>query len=235
MKQNLEAISKEFREKEAGLGYRVLVCCGTGCIASGGLKVYKEFVRLADGLKDLIRVELSGENDCGCQGIIKKVGCMGFCQKGPLVTVKPLTSGAEELFYCIVQPEDVQEIVQTSILKGKAVERLQYRHPHTGLPCLNTGEIPFYSKQRRLVLADCGIIDPERVDECIGGGGYASAQRAITQMTPQQVCHEVLLAGLRGRGGQVFPPAASGWPPWKQRTRLNTWYATGMKEIREPS
>ncbi|MFZ5689057.1 MAG: NADH-ubiquinone oxidoreductase-F iron-sulfur binding region domain-containing protein [Bacillota bacterium] len=200
----MEIATKKTAE-EAGLGYRVLVCCGTGCIATGALEVYEEFVRLAGDLGNLAQVELAGEDPCMHQGRIKRVGCKGFCQIGPLVTVQPLTTGVKELFYCRVQPGDVAEIFEASIIKGEAVERLLYKHPHTGMPCRNTQEIPFYSKQQRLVLANCGLIDPEDLEEYIAMGGYATARRVITQMTPQEVCHEVLLSGLRGRGGAGFP------------------------------
>lgn len=203
--ENISEITAKKTADTAGLSYLVLVCCGTGCIATGALKVYEEFARLTDGLKNLVQVELTGEDHCGCQSKIKKVGCKGFCQIGPLVTVKPLTAGIKELFYCHVKPEDVAEIVETSLIKGEAVERLHYKHPHTGMPCRSTQEIPFYSKQVRLVLANCGNIDPEDIEEFIAIGGYTTARRVITQMTPQQVCHEVLLSGLRGRGGAGFP------------------------------
>jgi NADH-quinone oxidoreductase subunit F len=203
--RNALDIANKKTSEEAGIGYTVLVCCGTGCIATGALTVYEEFLRQTGALGNLAQVELTGEGPCKCQSKIKIVGCKGFCQIGPLVTIKPMAAGEKEIFYCHVQPDDVAEIVETSLIKGAAVERLLYKHPHTGIPCRSTQEIPFYSKQVRLVLANCGIIDPENIEEYIAKGGYTTAKRVITQMTPKEICHEVLLSGLRGRGGAGFP------------------------------
>ncbi|HSW35215.1 MAG TPA: NADH-ubiquinone oxidoreductase-F iron-sulfur binding region domain-containing protein, partial [Candidatus Limnocylindrales bacterium] len=205
MKIDLELITKEMTEKNAGMTYQVLVCCGTGCIATGAMEVYKEFLRQLDALDNQSQVELSTEDVCLSQGDIKQVGCKGFCQIGPLVTIHALVPGVTDIFYCHVKPEDVQAIVETSIVGQGVVQRLLYRHPQTDEPCRNTEQIPFYAKQKRLVLTDCGIVDPEQIEEYIARGGYATAQRIITKMTPLQVCQEMLLSGLRGRGGAGFP------------------------------
>jgi NADH-quinone oxidoreductase subunit F len=128
-----------------------------------------------------------------------------LCQKGPLVTVQPLASGAAEILYFHVTSGDVPEIVERSIRSSEVVERLLYRDPETGRTFRNSREIPFYTRQKRISLVDCGHIEPESIEEYIMRGGYAAAQRAITQMTPEQVCAEVAASGLRGRGGAGFP------------------------------
>ena len=125
-------------------------------------------------------------------------GCRGFCAAGPLVSVN-------DIFYTHVKPEDVPEIVEKTIVKGEVVDRLLYTDPNSKQHCKTTAEIPFYSKQERILLHDCGRINPEDINEYIAHGGYAQAKRAYTQMTDAQVCQEIMESGLRGRGGGGFP------------------------------
>jgi len=131
---------------------------------------------------------------------VTKSGCQGFCQMGPLVTVLP-----DGILYNKVKPDDVQEIIEKTLVGHGMVDRLLYIDPGTGIRCHGTGTIPFYQRQQRFVLRDCGTIDPESLNEYIFQGGYNAARKAVLEMTPEQICAEVGKSGLRGRGGGGFP------------------------------
>ena len=165
----------------------VLVCSGTGCRASGAGAV-------TPALVEELRLQ-------GLDGEVRVVetGCHGLCQMGPLVIVYP-----EGAFYVRVQAEDVADIVETHLLKGRVVERLLYREPDAMEPVPTYGEIGFYRKQRRYALANCGHIDPESVEEYIAVEGYEGLAKALT-MKPGEVVDEIVASGLRGRGGGGFP------------------------------
>jgi NADH-quinone oxidoreductase subunit F len=136
----------------------------------------------------------------GAEVRIIPTGCRGFCAMGPIVLIYP-----EGIFYCQVQPEDVPVLVAETLLKGRVVDRLAYREPlsHRAIPLY--GEIPFYAKQKRIALRNCGMIDPEEIREYIARDGYAALARVLAGMTPQQVLDEIKASGLRGRGGAGFP------------------------------
>ncbi len=180
-------------------GRRVIVCAGTGCVAGGAhgvLQAFEEQIRAAGiGVVTEFRPEGSGHDLR-----LNKSGCQGFCQMGPLVTVLP-----EGILYTRVKAADVSEIVAKTLLQGQVVERLLYADPATKKHCRGTGDIPFYQQQQRFVLKECGLIDPECVEEYIHAGGYAAARKAFSQMTSEQICQEVAKSGLRGRGGGGFP------------------------------
>jgi NADH:ubiquinone oxidoreductase subunit F (NADH-binding)/(2Fe-2S) ferredoxin len=166
----------------------VLVCGGTGCTSSGSHKVQEE-----------LRRELAK------QGIEKEVkivetGCHGFCEQGPLVIVYP-----EGTFYTRVQPEDVPELVEEHLLKGRIVRRLLYTEPLTQRQVPGYKEIVFYKKQLRIVLRNCGYIDPEKIEEYIARDGYTALAKVLGEMAPGQVIEEITASGLRGRGGAGFP------------------------------
>ncbi|MHB0999557.1 MAG: NADH-ubiquinone oxidoreductase-F iron-sulfur binding region domain-containing protein [Armatimonadota bacterium] len=177
---------------------RVIICAGTGCVANGALKVFDAFVKeiAAAGLDVVteLKEEATGDN------LVSKSGCQGFCQMGPLVTINP-----EGLLYTKVKAADVAEIVKTTIVDGGIVDRLLYIEPSSGEKCHGTGDIPFYTRQSRTVLKQCGVIDPEDIAEYIHLDGYSAAKKAYTEMTPQAVCEEITFSGLRGRGGGGFP------------------------------
>lgn len=166
----------------------VLLCAGTGCVSSGSKKVEAAFqTELArKGLVDEIKVI--------------ETGCHGFCEMGPIVIVYP-----EGVFYCRVQEEDVAEIVDSHLYKGRIVERLLYREPISQEKIPNYNEINFYKKQKRMVLANCGHINPELIEDYIAAGGYEALGKVLTAMTPEQVVDEIKVSGLRGRGGGGFP------------------------------
>lgn len=166
----------------------VLVCGGTGCTSSGSKKVQE--VLQAELVKQGLDKEIK----------IVETGCHGFCEKGPLVIVYP-----EGTFYCQVKPEDVPELVEEHLLKGRIVQRLLYTEPLTQEQIPTYKEIDFYRKQRRITLANCGYIDPERIEEYIARDGYVALGKVLGEMTPQQVIEEIKASGLRGRGGAGFP------------------------------
>lgn len=166
----------------------VLICTGTGCTASGAKNVLARF----------------GE-ELRTKGLDKEIslvetGCHGFCEGGPLVIIYP-----EGTFYTRVQPEDVAEIVEVHLLKGRVVGRLLYKTPTTAEQVPNYDEIPFYSKQHRIALKNCGHINPDSLEEYIGADGYEALGKVLLEMTPEMVVEEMKKTGLRGRGGGGFP------------------------------
>ncbi len=226
---DITEIAERAKQRLSGLSYRVLVCAGTGCIAGGSGAVYDEFLRLTGAAPGIAEVALVGDMcgngvsavdadnptgepmqvkaglGVGADGVVSRTGCHGLCQKGPLVTLQPLARGAEEILFCHVTADDVAEIIDTSLHSGGVVERLLYRTPDNGHTFRNSRDIPFYARQKRISLVDCGHVDPESIEEYIARGGYAAARRAITQMTPAQICDEITASGLRGRGGAGYP------------------------------
>lgn len=173
---------------------KILVCAGTGCIAGGSLDVYAELKRLVEEEGLLASVEL--EEEGGGIGI-KPSGCHGFCEAGPLVRIEP-----NKYLYLKVKVEDCKEIVEKSILSDEKIERLMYKKDGVVYPTQE--EIPFYAKQTRFVLEHCGHIDSENIKEYIALDGYHAAAKAITTMTPDDVCKTMIDSGLRGRGGGGF-------------------------------
>jgi NADH-quinone oxidoreductase subunit F/NADP-reducing hydrogenase subunit HndC len=131
---------------------------------------------------------------------VKRTGCHGFCQQGPLVVIGP-----EGIFYTRVKDEDAPEIIGSLLPQGKPVERLFYHDPATGKPISHHGDITFYSKQQRTVLKNCGYIDPEEIDDYLAVGGYEALRKTLLGMSPEQVIDAVKRSGLRGLGGAGFP------------------------------
>ncbi len=167
----------------------VLVCGGTGCTSSNSeliIQRLKEEIK-AKGLEKEVNVV--------------RTGCFGLCALGPIMIVYP-----EGSFYSMVTPEDVPEIVEEHLLKGRIVKRLLYQETvqdDNTIKSLN--HTPFYEKQKRVALRNCGVINPEKIEEYIAVDGYAALGKALTEMTPQQVIDEITKSGLRGRGGAGFP------------------------------
>lgn len=166
----------------------ILICTGTGCTASGAKDVLAKFEEELKAKK--LRDEVS----------LVETGCHGFCEGGPLVIIYP-----EGTFYTRVKPEDVAEIVEEHILKGRVVSRLLFKEPLTAEQVPNYDEIAFYKKQHRLALKNCGHINPDSIEEYIGAEGYEGLAKVLLEMTPEQVVEEMKKTGLRGRGGGGFP------------------------------
>ena len=183
---------------------RILVCSGTGCMASGAQKIYDEMVRLCEGI-DGVQIEM--QKDIPHVGIIK-TGCQGLCELGPLMRIEPY--GYQ---YVHVQEEDCLEIVERTVRLGQSVDRLFYRHGDE--VCPKPEDIPFLNRQTRIVLENCGKIDAESIDEYIAAGGFLALAKAVTEMTPQEVIDVVAKSGLRGRGGAGFPAGKK----WSQVAR----------------
>ena len=167
----------------------VLICGGTGCSSSNSQLIIDEMEKeiAAAGLTDEVKVV--------------KTGCFGLCALGPIMIIYP-----EGSFYSEVKPSDAHEIVQEHLLKGRIVKRLLYQETvQEGNNVKSLNETNFYAKQHRVALRNCGVINPENIDEYIAVDGYAALGKVLTEMTPQQVIDEILASGLRGRGGAGFP------------------------------
>ncbi len=166
----------------------ILVCTGTGCSSSNSPKIIEAFERelKAQGMDQEARVV--------------KTGCFGLCAMGPVVLIYP-----EGAFYTHVTPDDVAEIVAEHIVKGRIVQRLLHKEGESAERVTSLSDTRFYKNQYRIALRNCGVINPESIDEYIGTGGYEALGRALTEQTPQQVIDAVLASGLRGRGGAGFP------------------------------
>jgi len=188
-----------FNENGPRVARRVIVCAGTGCVASGAYTVFQAFANQIQAAGLQVVTEFRPEQN-GHDLRLNKSGCQGFCQMGPLVTILP-----EGLLYNKVKVADVGEIIAHTLLAGQVVDRLLYVDPATKKRCRGIEEIPFYQRQQRFVLRDCGIIDPEDIQEYMHHGGYAAARKATLSLTPEQICQEVTRSGLRGRGGGGFP------------------------------
>ncbi len=166
----------------------VLVCGGTGCVSSGSQEVMTAF---KEGLS---KKNLEGEI------MVVPTGCHGMCEMGPIVVVYP-----EGTFYCRVTPADVDEIIEEHLYKGRVVERLLYKESEGIAKVPHYKDIPFYSKQVRVALRNCGYINPDNIEEYIARDGYVGLTKVLTEMKPEDVVQEVKTSGLRGRGGGGFP------------------------------
>lgn len=166
----------------------ILVCGGTGCTSSGSARIVTAFE------KELATAGLDKEVK------VIKTGCFGLCALGPIVVVYP-----EGAFYSQVKPEDIPEIVEEHLLKGRIVKRLLYSETVQEDTVKSLGETDFYKKQRRVALKNCGVIDPENINEYIAYDGYMALGKVLSEMTPEEVVKCILDSGLRGRGGGGFP------------------------------
>ncbi len=169
-----------------GVERHILVCHGTGCTSSSSPEILENFNRLIKE-KNIENVR------------VIKTGCFGLCSKGPIVIIRP-----DDTFYSQVTPEDCEEIINSHILEGKKVERLLCKDVD-GSVVNRLDDLPFYKKQLRIALKNCGVINPEDIDEYIAFDGFKALEKVLREMTPDQVIEEVSKSGLRGRGGAGFP------------------------------
>ena len=177
LRVNIEA---DTREKH------ILVCRGTGCTSSKSPEIIENFRKIID--------------EQGIQTVrVIQTGCFGLCAKGPIVIIRP-----EDTFYAMVTPEDCREIIEKHIEKGEIVERLLCKDVDNTM-VNRLDELNFYKKQKRIALKNCGIIDPEQIDEYIAFDGYKALKQVLTSMSPDEVINEISESGLRGRGGAGFP------------------------------
>ena len=168
----------------------VLICGGTGCTSSGSVAVREAMAK---------ELELAGLSD---EVKIVQTGCFGLCANGPIMIIYP-----EGTFYSHVKVDDVKEIVEEHLLKGRLVERLLHKETDEGVTetVHSLSDTKFYKKQHRVALRNCGVINPESIDEYIGTDGYQALGKVLTEMKPQEVIDTILASGLRGRGGAGFP------------------------------
>lgn len=167
----------------------IIVCQGTGCVSSGAIPTY-----------DALEAEVKNAGLAGIE--MKLTGCHGFCQRGPIVIIEP-----DAIFYSEVQEKDCPEIVESHLINGLPVERLFYRDPVTDEPVARYQDIPFYANQERIVLARCGHINPEVIQDSMDSGVYRAAPKVLEEMSSGDVIEIIKKAGLRGRGGAGFPTA----------------------------
>ena len=207
----LNQASEAARQQLQAYDCRILVCSGTGCIATGSNKIHQIFETLVSNTPgvELVFSPCGGNHEEAAVGV-KKTGCQGFCELGPLVRIQ---KGDKVIQYVKVQPEDCEEIVEKSVLHDEVITRLLYHKADT--PYVSPDEIPFIAKQTRIVLENCGKFDAESLDEYLAAGGFEALKKALFSMSRDDVIDEVDRSGLRGRGGGGFPTGRK----WKQVAR----------------
>jgi len=184
---------------------RILICAGTGCLAGGSEKIYQKLRALAEGTSG-IQIEF-GEG-VACEELhadVRKSGCHGFCEMGPLVRIEPMG-----LLYTRVSPDDCEDIFNRTVCGGEVIERLLYQR--SGATYQKQEEIPFYQGQTRLVLENCGHIDAEDLQDALAHGAYRALEKILSGVTSEEVLQQMEDSGLRGRGGGGFPAARK----WRQ-------------------
>ena len=203
----LESLRKQCVETVAKEKVRVLICAGTGCLAGGSADICEKMKALAAENPD-IEIHFGPEIAHGSEVGVHKTGCHGFCEMGPLMRIEPLG-----ILYTKVSVDDCEEIFEKTLKNGEIIDRLVYKLD--GVAYEKQEEIPFYKKQTRLVLENCGHMDAEHVEESLAKGGYKALVKALTTMTPEEVADVVEQSNLRGRGGGGFQTGYK----WKQVAR----------------
>ena len=203
-REELQELRKKAEEAMHARKIRVLICAGTGCIASGSKEIYEKMKNLSE-INENVSVDFGGEVP---HPEIKKSGCHGFCEMGPLMRIEPLG-----ILYLKVKPEDCEEIYERTVCHGEAIERLLYHKD--GEVYQSEESIPFYAGQTRLVLKNCGHIDAENIEEYIAVGGYKALEKVLFEMSQQESLDLMEESNLRGRGGGGFPAGKK----WKQVAR----------------
>ena len=207
-REDLKKRTELANEVMASYDCRILVCSGTGCIASGSEKVYEEFMRIV-GDTPGVTLEFGSHGPEAHLGV-RKTGCQGVCELGPLVRIQ---KGDKVVQYTKVQPSDCQEIFNRTVRGDDVIESLLYKQK--GVTYTSPDEIPFIAKQTRIVLENCGKYDSESLDEYLASGGFQAFQKALFEMKPEEIVDEVDRSGLRGRGGGGFLTGRK----WKQVAR----------------
>ena len=196
-RQQLIECRREFKKALDCQYKQVVICGGSGCVAGGSLKVYDRMKQLMEERGLRVDVVLQHESHDESVGL-KHSGCHGFCQMGPLMRIEPMG-----LLYIKVTVDDCEEIVEKTILGDEVIDRLVYHED--GESYVRQEDIPFYKQQTRVALEHCGHINAESVEEYIAVGGYSALEKALFDMTPDEIISEVSESGLRGRGGAGFP------------------------------
>ena len=198
--EQLETIKNNYLSKAKQVKKNINICVGTGCVANGALKVFNEFEnqlkeKQIDVILTLSKEEIKKEDNA----FLIRSGCPGFCQIGPLVSIEP-----NGLVYTKVTPEDVTEIIESTVINNNKIERLLYKDTDGNI-YHNNNDIPFYTLQTRNVLDKCGRIDATDIEAYIAENGYFAAYNSWKNMSDRDVINEILRSGLRGRGGAGFP------------------------------
>jgi len=180
----------------------IAVCMGTGCTSSD-----------SDKVRDVLREELA-KHGLEDEVEVRRTGCFGFCEQGPILVVYP-----EETFYTQMKPRAAKKIVEEHIVGGKPVEKSLYKDPNSDERVEKWHDVGFYGKQQRILLENCGVVDPEEIGHYIARDGYLALRKTLSEMSPQQVIEEVLSSGLRGRGGAGFPAGMK----WRFARNTQRW------------
>ncbi|MDR1231358.1 MAG: 4Fe-4S binding protein [Spirochaetaceae bacterium] len=199
-RRSLQKLRESCAEASRSERKKILVCAGTGCVSSGSLDIYARLLELLQerGIPCEVKLEKEPEKELVGRVGVKKSGCHGFCEMGPLVLIEP-----EGWLYTKVRLEDCEAIVDKTIINGDVCESLVYCSE--GKPYLKRGEIPFYKKQTRIVLEHCGLVDAESIGEYLAEGGYSAFEKVLFDMNGERVIAEITESNLRGRGGAGFP------------------------------
>ena len=188
---DLQSFRQSLKESRDGNKPCVTICAGTGCLATGASEVVEKFKEEIVGRRLEEKIE------------VRASGCHGFCERGPLVVIRP-----EMICYMNVEATDVSQILSDTLLDGRVIDRLLYQDPRTGEKIVHEQDIPFYKFQQRIVFGSNGEIDPTRIDDYIAIGGYQGLERVLSGMKPGEVVETIKKSGLRGRGGGGFPTGA---------------------------
>ncbi len=195
--KELDAFREKCLSELNAQGKKILICAGTGCMAGGSLKIYDKLIEIMGEKKLKVQVSLEKHVEHPEVGI-KRSGCNGFCELGPLVRIEP-----QGWLYTKVKIDDCEEIIEKTIIGGEFIERLAYKQNLEVYK--EQDEIPFYKKQKRVVLENCGHIDAEDIGEYIAKGGYKAFEKCLNEMTGDEIIETISESGLRGRGGGGFP------------------------------
>lgn len=203
-RDTLKQLRSTYQKSLASETKKILICAGTGCVSSGSLEIYDRLIELMRERNINCAVELQEEPHENTVGM-KKSGCHGFCEMGPLLRIEP-----QGWLYTKVKLEDCEDIIEKTILKGEHIAALAYQKG--GTVCQKQDEIPFYEKQTRLVLEHCGHIDATSIKEYLAIGGYRAFEKVLFESSPEEILDEIADSNLRGRGGGGFPAGRK----WKQ-------------------
>ncbi|UCF85304.1 MAG: NAD(P)H-dependent oxidoreductase subunit E, partial [Desulfobacteraceae bacterium] len=185
----LEKVRNSLRDRNRQEKRRVIsICAGSGCGAYGTAKVHQALTEelARQNMQDTVEVKLTG--------------CHGFCEKGPIMVLHP-----EGIFYPQVKADSIAEIVETTVKNNQLVTSLIFKDPATKKKITHEHDIPFYKLQKRIIFGNNGMIDPTSIEDYIAVGGYGALEKALFEMTPEQIIDQVKTSGLRGRGGGGFP------------------------------
>ncbi len=207
-REELNSYREAFKKAYAVQTEKIIVCAGTGCVAGGSLNIYERLKELMAERNIPVSVELEVDPHDSSVGL-KKSGCHGFCEMGPLMRIDP-----QGWLYTKVKLEDCEEIVEKTVVKGEHIERLAYKRNDTVYK--KQEEIPFYQQQTRVVLEHCGKIDANSIREYLAIGGYTAFEKALFDMTADEIVDEISKSNLRGRGGGGFP-AGRKWAQVKRQ------------------